>query len=701
MEYKSSLRLFKGICVLDEYMDSFDLRKGINEDALKYGVLMSNEFPIEIVTEAIKQYGRNGEEANQTFHKSLFKVNNSTVEELLYSQIIHYFTTYGAEELGVYGKDSVFVPSEKLDVPELDTDTIEFIVIKPMTKSEIKERIRDMITVNLALSKQTVKDIVTLSDFIDIEEYSIDDDYFCLIKNREVKSALCGKLGILPKRGEDFLRYFLAKYCDLTLLIKDKRTIGSVQFLHNDKVLEALEKYKSQYGLIPLAKVFNRFKPLFLAMKRQPKEMLIGYYEKEDIQTMKKINNIINTISKLSKKYHTPMKSNNLNRFIDWCWENIDNPKFATELDSMLKDAGIFTTIKLLNYLNYKNNTSSDKGIYKIRNGKVFIKDDADTTEYIPEFAYSYLINIVEKSIKECIGDNTIYVPNGIDYKLPQSEKQYVGNIPFGSSITLDKQSLVFGIHWNNVKDEKGVERRVDLDLHLNSNQYNIGWNGSYKDDEIIFTGDMTNAPLPNGASEYIYLGNSINDTLFNFKINNYTRDVGPIPYEIIIGTANPDDLKHNKNFVIDPNNIIMKIPMEMELGQSEQVVGVVDVSEYDIKLIFTDLTTSNLPVSRNNKADNIIREYIKEYSKCQLSLKDILFSCGIETHPSNTIKAYKPYLIQDGKVIRELDFVQDSDIIKEYDIMYKEMEVPVDIDLSVESLTKNSFINLLKVSKE
>ena len=72
-----------------------------------------------------------------------------------------------------------------------------------------------------------------------------------------------------------------------------------------------------------------------------------------------------------------------------------------------------------------------------------------------------------------------------------------------------------------------------------------------------------------------------------------------------------------------------------------------------------------------------------------------------VETHSSNTIKAYKPYLIQDGKVIRELDFVQDSDIIKEYDIMYKEMEVPVDIDLSVESLTKDSFINLLKVSKE
>ena len=46
-----------------------------------------------------------------------------------------------------------------------------------------------MITVSLALSKQTVKDIVLLSDYINIKEYSEGDNYFSKIKNKEVKIA--------------------------------------------------------------------------------------------------------------------------------------------------------------------------------------------------------------------------------------------------------------------------------------------------------------------------------------------------------------------------------------------------------------------------------------------------------------------------------------------------------------------------------
>lgn len=687
------LRLFKSVLVTDPEKVS----KEPNRKALEYGVYISNDFSMDIIDESIKQYGRNGDDANQTFHKSLFKVHNSTVEELFYTQIIHYFTTYGAEELGIYNQESVFIPSEKLDVPELNVDNTEFIVIKPILVDTLKERIKDMITVNLALSKQTVRDIVTLSDYIDIEEYSDGDNYFSLIKNKEVKSALFGKLGILPKRGDDFLRYFLAKYCDLNLLIKDDKTIRLVKFVNNEKVLEVLQRYEKQYGLIPLAKVFNRFKPLFLGMKRKPQDMLLRYYTKKDIKTMKDINTIINNISRLSKKYHTPMPQNDLNRFIDWCWENIDNPKFSTILKNKIDEAGIFTAIKLLNYLAYTNNNTSNKGIYKIRNGKVFIKDNAKKPEYICEFAYEFLMNIISSTIKESIGDKSIYVPCGIDYKLPQSEKQYVGNIPFGTSITIDRQPIVVGIHWTNVKDNN-VERRVDLDLHLSSGNHDIGWNSSYKEDGIIFTGDMTTAPLPNGASEFIYLGNDVNDMLFNFKLNNYTGDVGPIPYEIIIGTANPEDLKNHKNYVIDPNNIIMKIPMEMELGQSEQVIGVVDVSKESIKLIFTDMTTSNLPVSSNHKMDNTIREYIKSYSRSQLSLTDVLLYCNIDIHNSNKIKAMKPYLVQDEKIIKELDCVQDGENLDGYEIMYKEIDVPVDIDLSLEALTKDSFIELLQI---
>ena len=260
-EAKAMLRLFKG--VLSEYATS----SVPNVRALKYGVYISDSVPEALVDEAIKLYGRSGDEANQTFHKSLFKVATAELEELYLTQMVHYLTTYGAEMMGVYNEDNVFVPGEKLEIPELEKD-IELVAIRPMSSEYVKERIRGMITINLALSKQTVRDIVELSDYIDIKEYSNEDSYFSEVKNKEVKTALCGKLGILPKRADEFLRYFLAKLCDKTLLINDPETIRAISFVEAKDVLDLLKRYDKQYTLKPLAESFNRFKPFFLAMKR-------------------------------------------------------------------------------------------------------------------------------------------------------------------------------------------------------------------------------------------------------------------------------------------------------------------------------------------------------------------------------------------------------------------------------------------------
>ena len=158
--YKEVLRLFKGV-LTDEHINEIP-----DEEALKYGVYIFKDFPEEVKKEAIKQYGRNGEEANQTFHKSLFKVAEADEIQLYFEQLVHYLTTYGAEQLGIYDSDTVFIPKEKLEIPELLEDT-KLVVIKPITESELKDRIKEMITSNIALSKQTVKDIVTLSDYID------------------------------------------------------------------------------------------------------------------------------------------------------------------------------------------------------------------------------------------------------------------------------------------------------------------------------------------------------------------------------------------------------------------------------------------------------------------------------------------------------------------------------------------------------
>lgn len=693
-EYEAILRLFKGVMVRegDTYINA------PSEKALKQGVFISNGFPDIVIDEAIKQYGRNGEEANQTFHKSLYKVATEDMIKLYYEQLLHYFTTYGAEELGVYDADNVFVPKEKLEIPELEVDT-ELIVIKPITKSELQERIKGLITVNLALSTQTVRDIVLLSDYIDINEYSDGDSYFGKVKNKEVKTALCGKYGILPKRGDEFLRYFLAKACDKTLLIKDEITERSIAWVDTEMVLDLLTRYEKQYGLKPLAMVYNRFKPLFLSMKRHEKDAIYFHYTDKERKQMKEVNKIINVIAKMSKKYHKAMQDNDLNNFIKWLDKAYFKENFEELVKAKLDEAGIFTTIKIANYLNNLYYNDLDYKLYKVRNGKIFVKDDADKPK-VPIHYVNLVDNIIKGYLHERVKGKTFYIPENVEYKLPQSEKQYVGNIPFGTRIRVNKQPLLVGIHWCNMNDNRGNEHRVDLDLHLTSPKYEIGWNSSYRDDDslLLFTGDNTDAPLPKGASEFMYIDNRVEDTLFSMKLNNYTRDIGPIKYEIIIGVANPEARRtYDRSFIIDPNDIIMKIPMEMELGKAEQVIGVLDIKDDHIDMIFTDLTTSNSRASRNKEFEKKVRDYTRTQSDAQLSLGHMLSQAGAVRMTTNKTTTNVPYVLDEDLKLIPMEEADEKGIVYTGDdIYFKKVEVPVDYDFSLEALTKDSFINLL-----
>ena len=114
MNQLSVLRLFKGFIGVDS--------KDYIEDGFKYGLLVPKSAPEEVFKEAVKLYGKDGEKWNQTFHKSWEKVEKAPIEQLVLEQIVHYITTYGFEELGIYDKNSVYIPKEKLEIPELDKD---------------------------------------------------------------------------------------------------------------------------------------------------------------------------------------------------------------------------------------------------------------------------------------------------------------------------------------------------------------------------------------------------------------------------------------------------------------------------------------------------------------------------------------------------------------------------------------------------
>ena len=621
-----------------------------DQDALKKGILINSNCNQEIKDLAINMWGIDGFVLNQTFHKSVDKVINTDIEDLFIEQIIHYFTTYGFEELGIFNTNHVYIPKEELDVPGL-TDRVKLTVINPITKDELKDKLWSLIGSSIPLGSATVEYIIKLIPYLDVNEDNIDK-----VKNREVKTALYDKLKIIPSDAIEFLRYLIYKQTEKTLLIKDIDTIFSLKYSDKSIALKLFNSYEEKYGLIPLAEIFNRYKQLFIALKTSEScikvrngKQILEYPRRRPTEL--KLNSIINRISKLSKEYHKPYITNDLDKLIVWYKENSKKSNCPELLKEKLVNEPVWRTIKLRNYISMVNRNMEEK-VYKIRNGRTWVTNKNQEIIFDKEIV-DILDNIIVDRLKPNVNKKRIYMDNDIDLVLPQSEKQFVGNIPFSSSVEVKKDNLLVGIHWLNIKDH-----RVDLDLKIISNEYSIGWDAEYKEgDKLVFTGDVTDAPYPNGASEYIYIDKSIGDTVFSLKINNYTKNFANVEYDIIVAKKGVDELKNN--YVVDPNDILIKIPKNvLEQNKTEHSLGNIIIKDDSIKLVFTDLSTSNRRSSKDNDVERMLRKYLVEEADSKCKLKDYLKLAGATiTNNKNNI----------------------------------------DIDLGIESLNKNTIIDLFK----
>src|SRR5262249_27509431 len=131
-----------------------------------------------------KVYGRSPEDLNQSFHKSWAKVRDASIAQLVIEQLIHYFTTYGFEALGMYDQDSVYIPNEQLDIPAL-TEGIKLVVIKGYTKRELKEKLLGLLSTGIALHADTIRDAFEVAGFVGMTDADIE-----AVKNKEMKTAL-------------------------------------------------------------------------------------------------------------------------------------------------------------------------------------------------------------------------------------------------------------------------------------------------------------------------------------------------------------------------------------------------------------------------------------------------------------------------------------------------------------------------------
>ena len=259
---ESTIRLFKALPIKTKSKSK--LNEQVTADTIKRGFIFSPEvFSNYSDQELLKlKIGLSGEELNSSFHKSWQKIITASIEQLVIEQLIHYFTTYGLENLGIYDKDYVYIPSEALNVPDIDLDKIKLIVIKGYTKEELKVKLLNLLQTGIALKEETLKDVTNVALFVELNEKEIQE-----IKNKEVKTALYEYLGLVPENPVEFLRYIIYKSTETTLIIKNEELIEKIKEKQNLGVTKLVLKYKEKHGLEKLSSIFYRFKPLFLAFR--------------------------------------------------------------------------------------------------------------------------------------------------------------------------------------------------------------------------------------------------------------------------------------------------------------------------------------------------------------------------------------------------------------------------------------------------
>jgi len=587
----------------------------VNAESAKYGWIVHPDCCSKTTLAWVKAEAKTN--YNKTFYKKWEDITSKTRIELLADQLVHYATTYGTGFTAGNG----YVPNQS---PDIEIPYQSFKVIMPATEEEIYNRCIKMLQSGIALESETLNILI---DYIVKEDryvkYGLDID---TIKNKEAVIMLMDITNVYGKDPFNMLRYFVFKATGKAMLIKDRRTIQTIK--ENASKVDFTRLSETECNI--LASVFYRFKPLFLAFKHTAGVESAKVFQNEAFRKAasklkaavagKATNaSVINHIRRLAVSAHKPFKPG--------FWETIiTEEKPLTEVaDRLAKDSITnFKKITLMQAILAKLQNASGK-MYVIRNGKMWVRED---TPKVSQNMNTYLMRVygmLEDSIVNSIKDKacTVRYPKNVNLTVPTSEKNFIGNYPFGTSVDMGDDHNVIGIYWRN---EWGTR---DFDLHLadiNGNSY--GWNAAYNDknNKVIFSGDMTNAEPE--ATELFYISKACPDG--KVSVSQFSGSPKS-QFKFFVARENRSNMKDRGYSsyngrecpMCDPNNIKAEFIIPVDGERDKQCALIIDNKVY-----LMDLTQGGGRVP-NQKYAQVYIENLKNKCRSFVDLKPILEKAG------------------------------------------------------------------------
>ena len=438
--------------------------------------------------------------------KTLFTRTERLTESplaLITKQILHYIEVYGLGMPGLF-----------------DLEVVEGVVIKPtfvkgITRDELEQKVQALLYSNAPIAR--LEPVVEI-----IRDFGVNFD-FAKILNNEARIHLYDPKVHKFTNGDDAIRYMVFKATESSLVIKNAKVIEKIKaatidpafFTQNEDVL---------------AEVFNRFKPLILAAKKpQPKPAgAFAKLAKLQVKQAATVNTAINRIARKSKTQHKPVHEGFNKRFLALGIAAIKNgtfDNFSTQVDKL----GVRDKFKILNLVEYKAQGYSVDS-FVVRNGTVHVEPKRpilDTRDL--DFIRQLLLESLARDYKAFMPNTgvKILLDARVDYGLPISRKQTLGNLPFGTLIAIDG-TISSGVYWEN---DWGAR---DLDLStVDITGQRTGWGGGrgYYAQDIIFSGDVTHAH--DGAMEFM----TSTDKTYGLFVNIFSGDQNA-ECELIVGST-------------------------------------------------------------------------------------------------------------------------------------------------------------------
>lgn len=624
---------------------------------------------------------------NSTFWKRFSDVESRSELELRLHQLVHYISTYGR---GIVGQEiNVSSGYEPESLKNIDLNIRhELVYIAAYTPAEIEQKIKNMLTSGIALKQKTIDALINI---IRVNNFKID--YVDEISNREFMCILCSKLGLVPKNFDEFVRYLNYEITGNTMLVlKNIDTYEAIDAglggwnenanatITRQAIANAIIEYEATFGIKSIAANIRRYHDFFVLIHKNLR--------------IREAKRILNRAFKLSKN---PSLRHKRNKPI------LDNVLSNSNSLGRIRDAASRATIyKLIKVINTMSLEDTTPKLYRIRNGKSYFKTN-DKAEKVKQ--------IMIDEIKDRLGDwsnKVFYIPEGVDYALPTSEKTFVGTMPYLSSYEFNGENAVAGVAW---------EKECDLDLHSRFiDGESIGFNSYHKHGGIVFSGDMTHTNRYHYAAEFLKITQDAFETPAIINVNDFSGGKDA-KIDVFVGAARDLDTRSSQGVATQLGEKSFMFKDKMNTRNKNLMV--VCPTDNGFKTIFVSFDFGNAIVSVADDASKKLTELLIKQADTAFSLKDLIQLLGGKIITDKSVfdrmqeqadiskltyaeSQDKPTIKVDiksiAKEMRKANFAPLMVMDSSNNDNVKETEY---IDLTPSKLTSSSFVDLLATDKK